>query len=81
VRSADAAHREIRDPRIDMRDQMQPALKAAAIALEWLRFMRGAGMAGIIKATIAFVLSNYSLSFLVIGILFSSARSSGRKRH
>jgi uncharacterized protein DUF6790 len=30
-------------------------------------------MAGIIKASIAFVLSNYSLSFLVIGLLFSLA--------
>ena len=30
-------------------------------------------MAGIIKATIAFVLSNYSLSFLVIGLVFSLA--------
>jgi hypothetical protein len=36
-------------------------------------------MAGIIKATIAFVLSNYSLSFLVIGLLFSLAAIVGAK--
>jgi hypothetical protein len=31
-------------------------------------------MAGVIKAAIIFVLSNYSLTFLVVGLLFSIRR-------